>query len=58
MKSSLSRKEKQAMIEKTKHLDADTLYSSQDFSLIKWFHDNGVPQVVQLRQPVFIYDTV
>jgi hypothetical protein len=54
-KSSLSRQEKQEMVEKTKHLDADTLYSSHDFSLIKWFHDNGVPQVVQLQQPAFDY---
>jgi len=55
LRSSLSRREKQEMIEKVKHLDAECLWKSDDLSLIKWFHDNGVPQVVQLRQPVFDY---
>jgi hypothetical protein len=53
LRSSFSREKKQAMIEKTRHLDADALFVSQDFSLIKCFHDHGIPQVVQLRQPVF-----
>jgi hypothetical protein len=53
-RSSLSRQEKQEMIEKVKHLDADYLIRD-GLGLIKWFHDNGVPQVVQLRQPVFDY---
>jgi hypothetical protein len=41
------------MINRTKALDADTIYGSQDMSLIKWFHDHGVPQVVHLDHPVF-----
>ncbi len=56
LRSLLTRREKQEMVEKARHLDAATLYTSRDFSLIKWFHDNGVPQVVQMRQLVFDYD--
>ena len=52
-RSSLSPAEKQAIHQKVKTLNAYTLYGSQDMSVIKWFHDNGVPQVVQLRQEVF-----
>lgn len=55
LRSSLDRREKQAMIEKAKHLDAGSLWKSNDFSVIKWFHDNGVPQVVQIPTPVFDY---
>ena len=53
LRSSLSYGEKQDMIEMAKHLDAEHLFQSNDLSLIKWFHENGVPQVVQLRQPVY-----
>jgi len=34
------------LIEQTKKLDAKTVKDSLDFSLLRWFHDNGVPQVV------------
>lgn len=54
LRSLLTHRQKQEMIQKTRELNADALYSSQDFGLIKWFHDNEVPQVVQLRQPVFV----
>ena len=55
LRSSLARREKQEMIEKAKHLDAGGLWKSNDLSVIKWFHDNGVPQVVQLPTHVFDY---
>ncbi len=55
LRSSLGRQERQEMIEMAKHLNADCLWQD-DFSQIKWYHDHGVPQVVQLRQPVFDYD--
>jgi hypothetical protein len=32
------------------------LADSGDFTLIKWFHANGVPQVVRLDREVFKYD--
>lgn len=39
--------EKREMIEKATTLDLDTLQRTGDFSLIKFFHDNGVPQVIE-----------
>jgi hypothetical protein len=47
--------EKRRLIEMATKLDAHQLLESQDLSLIKWFHDHGVPQVVQLDQPVFVF---
>jgi len=29
---------------------------SEDWGLLKWFHDNGVPQVISFEQNVFEYD--
>ena len=55
LRSSLSRRDKQEMIKKATRLDADCLMQD-GLGLIKWFHDNGVPQVVQLPQPVFVYE--
>lgn len=37
-------------------LSMKALADSSDFSLVKWFHDNGVPQVVRLTNEVFQYD--
>jgi len=51
--SSLPWPEKRSLVESMTVLDAEKLYDSQDFGLIKWFHDHGVPQVVQLQQEVF-----
>jgi hypothetical protein len=31
----------------------DNLLSSQDFSAIKWFHENEIPQVIQTHEPVY-----
>ena len=53
MRSGLPWDERRQLIEKAKDLTADTLYKSLDFSLIKWFHDHGVPQVVQMDRHVF-----
>lgn len=36
-------------------LSMKALADSGDFSLVKWFHDNGVPQVVRLDREVFKY---
>ena len=41
------------MIEAARTMDASHLLESGDFSVTKWFHDHGVPQVVQLKQPCF-----
>ena len=31
----------------------DNLLGSQDFSAIKWFHENGIPQLIQTHEPVY-----
>lgn len=36
-------------------LSMKSLADSGDFSLVRWFHDNGVPQVVAIDQEVFKY---
>ncbi len=33
--------------------DATTLQTTDDFSALRWFHENGVPQVIQTNQLVF-----
>jgi len=53
VRSSLPWAEKRTRLEKVAELDAYKLFQSQDWSLIKWFHDNGVPQVVQIDREVF-----
>jgi len=47
LRASLFQNEKREMIEKATTLDLDTLQRTGDFSLIKFFHDNGVPQVIE-----------
>ena len=37
-------------------LSMKALADNGDFSLIKWFHDNGVSQVMRLDNEVFKYD--
>lgn len=39
-----------------RQLSMKSLMDSRDFSLVKWFHENGVPQVVDIRRDVFGYD--
>ena len=53
LRSPLPRKEKREMIDRTSKLDAATLYGSQDMSVMQWFHEHGVPQVVQRNGLVF-----
>lgn len=46
LRSRLPYAQKQAFIEQTRKLDAQAVKDSQDFSLLRWFHDNCVPQVM------------
>jgi hypothetical protein len=55
LRHATSAEEERQLLEMTEELDAQHLLESQDLSLIKWFHDHGVPQVVQLDQPVFVH---
>lgn len=45
---------KKAQVES--QLSMKALSDGGDFRLVKWFHDNGVPQVVSMDQQVFKYD--
>lgn len=53
LRSGLTRAEKDALLAKAAGQDAMTLYDGQDFSAVKWWHDNGVPQVMQTKRAVF-----
>jgi hypothetical protein len=55
-RSPLSESQKREMTEKASRLEAKYMVEHGDFDTIKWFHDNGVPQVVQLKQTVFQLD--
>ena len=35
------------------NLDAEKIYTSENLRLVKWFHDNGVPQVIQLGPKIY-----
>jgi hypothetical protein len=41
----------QAQVERQKSMKE--LVDGGDYSLVKWFHQNGVPQVVQIERDVF-----
>jgi hypothetical protein len=34
--------------------DANEVVVNYNPSTIKWFHDNGVPQVIQMKRDVFV----
>lgn len=53
LKCSRTRTEREELIARAKDWDNATLYESQDFSLLKWFHEHGVPQVVHLHGKVY-----
>ena len=39
-----------------RQLSMKALVDGGDYSLVKWFHDNGIAQVVELEHDVFRYD--
>ena len=49
MNSRLGREEKQRMASRMKDMTAQRLIDDENLALMKWFHENGVPQVVQLE---------
>ena len=53
LKSKLSRIEKDLLIQNATTQDAVVINNNPQ--TIKWFHDHGIPQVVHLKQDVFIY---
>jgi hypothetical protein len=42
--------------QRERQLSMKDLVDGGDFSLVKWFHDNGVAQVVEFKHDVFKYD--
>jgi len=54
-KSTLSREEKHKIYKSAENsFKFMNLVKSQDFSGLKWFHDNGVPQIVELPENPYI----
>jgi hypothetical protein len=49
LNSRLGRDDKQRVIEKARQQSREYLEKTGDFSLVKWFHDQGVPQVIQTK---------
>jgi hypothetical protein len=57
LSSSLRSEQKEHLIAKVTddgRSESDTLYWN-DSEAAKWFHDNGIPQVIQLKHDVFVY---
>jgi hypothetical protein len=52
-RSSLPEARKREMITRAGQLTYRELATSGDFSVLKWYHENGVPQVVTLDRDVF-----
>jgi hypothetical protein len=42
--------------QRERQLSMKALVDGGDYSLVKWFHDNGIPQVVEFEHDVFRYD--
>jgi hypothetical protein len=52
-RSRLSPPEKQRISNLARNSDMDYLINTGDFTAIKWFHDNGVRQVIQTTEQLF-----
>jgi len=52
-RSRLTEEKKTQLRELATKSDADTLFETKDFSALKWFHDNGIPQVIQTTRRVY-----
>ncbi len=55
LKASLAPGVKEQMLEQCRALSYKTLGVTQDFSVLRWFHTHGVPQVITCTQPLFQY---
>ena len=49
----LGREERGRLIESARHQSRAHLERTGDFGLVKWFHDQGVPQVIQTDKPLY-----
>ena len=42
-------------IEKAEKLDTRSLIETKDFSMIQWFHNNGIPQIIDTNKELYRY---
>lgn len=56
LRSSLPRAEKEALIDRVTRLDTGVLYDGGDVTVMRWFHENGVLQVIQTSRTMYRYD--
>lgn len=54
LQSDLSRDEKRQMIEEATQMTMARLAETDDFSLVRWFHNNGVPQVIHTDAELYV----
>lgn len=53
VQADIPRCEKTSMLQQATSMDLDRVKMERDFSLIKWFHEAGVPQVVESKQSFY-----
>jgi hypothetical protein len=58
LKASFDKGVKEKMLERCNSLSYATTCATRDFSLRRWFHTHGVPQVITYTKSLFDYDTV
>ncbi|WP_055077277.1 hypothetical protein [Pseudanabaena sp. 'Roaring Creek'] len=52
----LPENERKSLFKKITKQDAKSLLETGDFSLIKWLHENTIPQVVQMDKKVYDHE--
>ena len=52
-KAKISRDEKRDLFNKVDQMTLANLSETKDFSVLKWFHDNGIPQVIYTEDKIF-----
>lgn len=53
LRSGFGREERERLISTASGMSRDVLERTQDYSLMKWFHDNGVAQVIETDEDFF-----
>lgn len=53
LKSKFPQSERERLLKMTQDATEDDVFMGENLELIKWFHDNGVPQVMQMSHKVF-----
>ncbi len=54
LSSKLSRSDRDNLIDRATSQDGEEVVLKDNPTTIKWFHENGIPQVVQMKQTVFV----